>query len=244
MGVQSVIGYGCVVGWWDEFQQYVVPQVGDRRVYGDGPLPDRPLIALSGQTSIARAYNVILKAFWYQYGAELEAVILLHTDLTITDPDGEAKIVAACQEPDVALVSVEGGDGDRGTEWWECNPIGHQAIDRFYIDFAGQIPGAEVGPPDAARTKPRARSGDVAVLEGSILAFSPWAVQHLRFDEYCPAAFHGYDEVCFQARQAGKRCVVVDVDTHHHTSGAYKGQQSSDEWKAANEWTRKKWGKS
>lgn len=236
-----MIGYGVCVGWWDEFMKYVVPQVGDRRVYGDGEQPNRPLIALSNQTSIAQAYNTILDSFWQQYNTALEAVILVHTDLTITDPQGEAKIVAALGAPDVALVSVEGGDGDRGTEWWSCNPIGHQYTDRFVIDFAAQIPGAETGP--ANRTKPRARAGDVEMLEGSLLAFSPWAAQHLRFDEACPAAFHAYDEICFQALAAKKRCVVVDVETHHHTTGAYKGQQSIDDWKLGNRWCREKWGK-
>lgn len=236
-----MIAYGCVVGWWEEFTQYVVPQVGDRRVYGDGEPPTRPLIALAGQTSIATAYNTILDAFWRQYGTALDAVFLLHTDLQIVDPQGEAKLVAALTEPDVALVGIEGGDGTRGTEWWECNPIGHQGTNRFYIDFSGQLPGAETGPPDAARTRDRARSGDVDVLEGSLLVFSPWAIENLRFDEGCPAAFHGYDEVCFQAKAANKRCVVVDVDTHHHTDGAYKGQQSIDDWRTANLWSRKKW---
>lgn len=245
MGVctRMTIGYGVCVGWWSEFNQYIIPQVGDRRVYDDGEPPNRPLIALSNQLSIASTYNTILDAFWRQFGSDLEAVFLLHTDLQIVDPQGEAKLVAALQEPDVALVSVEGGDGDRGTEWWLCNPIGHQGMRRFYIDFSGQTPGAETGPSDDARTKPRARSGDVEVLEGSILGFSPWAIEHLRFDESSPAAFHSYDEVCFQAIAAGKRCVVVDVETFHHTDGSYKGQQSIDDWRIGNEWSRKKWNK-
>lgn len=240
-----MIGYGVCVGWWDEFNQYIVPQVGDHRVYGGGEPPNRPLIALSNQTSIARAYNTILDAFSWrsgkQFGYDMDAVILLHTDLTIDDPNGEAKLVAAANEPGVALVGIEGGDGDRGTEWWACNPIGHQYLDTMVIDFAGLIPGSETGPPE--RTKPRARAGDVDVLEGSILVFSPWAVEFLRFDENCPAAFHGYDEICFQATAAGKRNVVVDVQTHHHTNGAYKGQQSVSDWQAANEWSRRKWSK-
>lgn len=236
-----MIGYGVCVGWWDEFATHIVPRVGDQRVYGEGEVPTRPLIALAGQSSIATAYNTILEAFWQQWGWQLDAVFLLHTDLEIIDPDGEAKILAALKEPDVALVSVEGGDGDRGTEWWACNPIGHQYIDTMVIDFAGLIPGSEGGPPE--RTKPRARSGDVEMLEGSLLAFSPWAIRNLRFDQTCPAAFHGYDEVCLQAGASGKRCVVVDVETHHYTNGAYKGQQSIDDWRAANEWSRKKWGK-
>lgn len=233
------VGYGVCVGWWEEFTRYIVPQVGDRRVYGDGPPPERPVIALGGQTSIAVAYNTILDAFHRQYGDQLDAVFLIHTDLSISDPDGEAKILAA-MGPDVALVGVEGGDGTRGTEWWECNPIGHQLLDRFYIDFAAQIPGAETGPAD--RTRPRARSGDVDILEGSLLAFTPWAIRNLRFDETYPG-FHGYDEICFQAGAAGMRCVVVDVDTHHHTDGAYKGQASVDDWAAANRRSRERWGK-
>lgn len=236
-----MIGYGVCVGWWSEFIDNVVPQIGDRRVYGEGDSPTTPVIALGGQTSIARGYNMILDAYWREYGPDIDAVILVHTDLTIDDPEGEAKLVAACQEPDVALVGIEGGDGDRGTEWWQCNPIGHQYLDTMVIDFAGLIPGSEGGPPN--RTKPRARAGDVDVLEGSLLAFSPWAIKHLRFDESCPAAFHGYDEICLQAGAKGKRNVVVDVQTHHHTSGAYKGQQSIDEWSAANIWSRKKWNK-
>jgi len=56
------------------------------------------------------------------------------------------------------------------------------------------------------------------MLEGSIIAFSPWAVRNLRCDERYTNFRGGWDDVCLTARAAGKRCVVADVDTHHHST--------------------------
>jgi hypothetical protein len=220
-----MIAYGCCVGWWHEFRDYVLPWLGEETVYGDGDTsqPQRPCMTLSGQTSIARAYNDILDTYRY-HDDDLEALILLHTDLEILDADAEVKILDALAEPDVGIVGVAGGGGQRGTCWWECDPIGHQLIDTGMIDFGR-------------------RAGDVDVLEGSLLAFSPRALDShilLQFDETMPG-FHGYDEICLQARDIGLRCVVIDVDTHHHTRGGFKGQQSSADWQAANQLSIQKW---
>lgn len=212
-----MIAYGCCVGWWDELQRYVVPWVGDRRLYGV-ETPERPLLALAGQTSIAVAYNTILSALVGQYGDELDAVILLHTDLEILDPQAEQKILEALAEPDVALVGVCGGGGELGTSWWDCNPIGHQQINDRFLDFGTRI-------------------GDVDVLEGSLLAFSPWAARWLRFDESYPG-FHGYDSICLSARSLGKRCNVVDVDTFHHANIGFKTEQSAADWATSNALSR------
>jgi hypothetical protein len=214
------IGYGVCVGSWNEFTSHVAPFLGNQSLYSNGGA-SYPIIALGGQTSIAVAYNTILDGFEKRW-PYLQAVVLMHTDLEITDPLAEQKILNAVEWPNVALVGVAGGGGTHGTMWWSDKPVGHQWIDTGLIDFG-------------------TREGDVEVLEGSLLAFSPWAVKHLRFDESLPG-FHGYDEIALQAtRGHGKRCVVIDLDTHHHTKGGFKGLQSEQDWHAARQQVMEKW---
>lgn len=201
-----VVVYGTCVGSWDKLQANVIP-----RVTG-------PLLALSGQTSICVAYNSILDAY---QDRSLDALILLHDDLEITDPDWETKLVAPLTDPHVLLVGVAGGDGQHGLAWWNHNPVGHQQTDVMNIDFG-------------------VRTGDVTLLEGSVLVFSPAAIKTLRFDTRFPG-FHGYDEIGMQAAQMG-RVVVADVDTHHHSSMGFKSDESHSQWLEADRLYREKWG--
>lgn len=201
------IGYGVCVGSWDKFTTYVVPHAAGRQI-----------MALSGQTSIAVAYNTILDAFRER---DVDGVILQHDDLEITDPAGEAKLVAELADPKVGLVGVAGGEGGNGLAWWNHSPVGHQRTDAMDIDF---------GP----------RTGDVELLEGSILLFSRWAVDNLRFDPL--PGFHGYDEIAAQCRAAGRRVVVANVDTHHHNPMGFKSAESHQEWLRGDEAYRRKWG--
>ncbi len=77
-----MIGYGCCTGWWDKLQRNVVDCIDD----------DATLFALSGQTQLTVAYNTILDAY---KGRGMDAVILLHDDLELIDPDAEDKFLAA-----------------------------------------------------------------------------------------------------------------------------------------------------
>jgi len=181
-------------------------------------LPGHPLFIRVGQTSIAEAYNSILDE---AMTVDVEVLILLHDDLEITDPEAEEKFLAAL-EPDVYLVGVAGGGGTNGLAWWTVDPVGHQRTDALNIDFG-------------------CRTGDVDLLEGSILVFSAEAVRTLRFDTAYPG-FHGYDEIAAQAHNLGKRVVVADVDTHHHNSMGFKSTASAEEWLAADRRYREKWG--
>lgn len=201
------VAYGVCVGSWDKLRRNVAPQVRDRQ-----------LIALSGQSSIAVAYNTILDAYAER---DVDAVILLHDDLEITDPDAETKFLYALA-PGVGLVGVAGGGAKAGLAWWDDAPVGHQRTDVMDIDFGE-------------------RTGEVAVLEGSILVFSPDAVKALRFDDRFPG-FHGYDEIAMAAHAQMMRVVVADVDTHHHTQMGYKSAQSHAQWLAADRLFRAKWG--
>lgn len=198
--------YGVCVGSWDKLHANVLPRVAG------------PLIAMWGQTSIAAAYNQILDAVT----GRVDALILQHDDLEITDPDGQAKLLAALAEPDVGLVGVAGGGGHAGLAWWNTNPVGHQKTDAMDIDFG-------------------LRTGDVTLLEGSLLAFSPAAIATLRFDTRF-SGFHGYDEIGRHATARGFRVVVADVDTHHHTAMGFKSEASAAEWHTADRLYREKWG--
>jgi hypothetical protein len=204
----SDLVYGCCVGSWDRFNQYVVPRTQGREVVG-----------VSGQTSIAVAYNKILEGFRYSP----EGIILVHDDLEILDQaKAEEAVLEAFLDPDVALVGVAGGDARSGLAWWNIDPIGHQLTDSMNIDFGKH-------------------AGDVILLEGSFLALSWWAIGNLRFDYEYPG-FHGYDEIAMQAIRAGKRVVVADIDTHHHTRLGFDSLDSHAEWHRADERFRKKWG--
>lgn len=168
-----------------------------------------------GETSICAAYNSIIADT-----AAGSVLILLHDDLELIDPAGEEKILAA-MDPTVALVGVCGGKGDRALSWWNSETVGHQLTDSGMLDF---------GP----------RTGDVAFIEGSLMAFTPWAVQNLRFDETYPG-FLGYDDICLTARQAGMRVVVADVDTHHHSTVGFKSAQVAEAWNVAEAIFQRKW---
>lgn len=200
------VGYGCCVGSWEKLHRNVTPRIGDR-----------PLVALWGQTALTKACNTILDAY---KGRGMDAVILLHDDLELTDPRAEDKFLEALTD-DVALVGVCGGKGDATLAWWTSETVGHQMTDSGMVDF---------GP----------RTGDVAFIEGSVMVFSPWAVENLRFDERYPG-WLGYDDICLTARAAGKRVTVVDVDTHHHSTIGFKSPAIAAAWDVAEEIFQEKW---
>lgn len=201
------VGYGCCVGSWEKLTRNVAPRT-----------TNRPVVALHGQTQLTVAYNTILDAY---RGQGLDAVILLHDDLEITDPYAEETFLKALADPDVALVGVCGGKGDQTLAWWTSPTVGHQMTDSGLLDFGE-------------------RTGDVAFIEGSIMVFSAWAVEHLRFDPRYPG-FLGYDDVCLTARAAGKRVTVVDVDTHHHSTIGFKSPAIAAAWDVAEEIFQEKW---
>jgi len=63
----------------------------------------------------------------------------------------------------------------------------------------------------------------------------------LSFDEDYPG-FHGYDEIAMQAIRLGKRVVVADIDTHHHSMLGFDSIDSHAQWHQADETFRAKWG--
>lgn len=180
----------------------------------------RQLVSMWRAPSIAVGYNAILDAY---SGRDFDALVLLHDDLALVDARGEEKLLEALASSDVAVVGVAGARRPKSLAWWEAETIGHQLINTGLIDFGD-------------------RSGDVDVLEGSLMAFSRAATRNLRFDEGY-TGFHGYDcDITMTARSSGKRVVVADVDTHHHTSIGFKSAEQERAWRDADQRFREKWG--
>jgi hypothetical protein len=179
----------------------------------------RRVIATSGHDGIVVPYNSMLDqaSSW-----GLDALVLVHDDLEILDPHAEEKFLEALAEPGVELVGVAGGGGGRSLYWWEHAPVGHQLTDVMNIDFGQHV-------------------GDVELVEGSVMAISPWLMSHRRFDPRF-TGWHGYDEIGMQVRGAGRRVVVVDVDTHHHNPMGYRSEASAAECRLANKLYQEKWG--
>lgn len=206
------IGYGCCVGTWDKFYRYVMPRIPR----------DRPVLTASNQTSISVAYNAILDGFKVY---DLDAVILIHDDLEMIDPATEEKVLRRFAtndgtNEDIAIIGVAGGGPSMA--WWNIDPRGHQQTDSGPVVF---------GP----------HSGYVDIVEGSFMAFSPWAIQELRFDERYE--FLGYDDVCLEAKRAGKQVYVAPIDTHHHSTVGYKSEAVKSMWERSEVIFRSKWEK-
>lgn len=184
-------------------------------------LLEREFTLLYEQPSIAVAYNTIIDLTLRRY-PDVEALVLLHDDLQLTDEQFEDKVRAALADPDVAVLGVAGARGVRSLDWWNYQTIGHQLTDTTALDFG-------------------VRSGEVDGLEGSLLVLSRWALENLRFDETYDG-FHGYDcDVARQALDVGKKVLVIDVDTHHRTTLGWKSPEVHQSWLRAAEIYRKKW---
>lgn len=178
---------------------------------------ERPILTAYNQTSISVAYNAILDGFRVY---DLDAVILVHDDLEMIDPLTEQKVLGVLSaSDDIAIVGVAGGGSSMA--WWNVDPIGHQLTDSMMLEFGDR------------------NSGDVDIVEGSFMAFSPWAIQELRFDERYE--FLGYDDVCLEAKRADKRVYVADIDTHHHSTLGYKSESVKEMWERSEVIFKSKW---
>jgi 2-polyprenyl-3-methyl-5-hydroxy-6-metoxy-1,4-benzoquinol methylase len=189
-----MIAFASCIGSEDKYRAIAVP--GLRRAAE----PDSLVAEVTTDSSIFAAYNEALDAVAGR--DDLEALVLLHEDVEIVDPEFCAKLRAALADPRVAVVGVVGARRVTGLAWWRGECFGRVAETRAVIDFGGG-------------------SHEVETVDGLLMALSPWAVRNLRFDEQTFSGFDGYDaDVCFQARAAGKRVVVAPLDVvHAHARG-------------------------
>ncbi len=185
--------------------------------------PDsRVLLSSPNEASIHSFYNRALEAFARE---DVEFAALLHEDTEILDADFVTKCRMAFSDPDVAVLGAIGARGVTSLGWWEGRGIGavHHGTE------ASIRPGVYFTP----------REGEVDSVDGLMLVLSGWAVRNLRCDEEIYEAFYGYDnELCFQARKAGKKVVVLETEVRHHTRCGYHNKPAFDR---SNQSFRAKW---
>jgi hypothetical protein len=176
--------------------------------------PDTKVLAYAAIGSVFRSYNLLLDKAAEIEG--LETVVIIHQDAEITDPDFIPKVREALKTPDVAIVGCAGAVDVRSIAWWEGSVRWASYTHRFEEFGGGEIPAMSWIP---GHVPPFAELGEVDTVDGFVMAFSPWAIKNLRFDEGLPGKLHGYDfDICMQARAAGKKVVLADLKVVHHHS--------------------------
>jgi hypothetical protein len=176
--------------------------------------PDSETLALTAQGSIFASYNVILDRAAQMPG--LEALVLLHQDAEIADPDFCPKCRAALADPDVGVVGCVGSVGVRSIAWWEGSVTWASFVHRYTELEGGDVASLTW---NEEPHPPYARLGEVDTVDGFVLVLSPWVVRQVRFDESLGQQLHGYDfDFCLQVRAAGRKVVTADLKVIHNHS--------------------------
>jgi glycosyl transferase family 2 len=175
--------------------------------------PDSEVIANAAAGSLFRSYNLILDSVAGR--DDVEAVVLLHQDAEIADPDFTAKLRRALAGPDVGVVGCVGAIGVRSIAWWEGSVTWASFVHRYGELGGGDLPAFSW---NGAEVPAYARTGEVDTVDGFVMVLSPWTVANVRFDESL-GQLHGYDfDFCLQVRAAGHKVVTEDFKVIHHHS--------------------------
>jgi hypothetical protein len=176
--------------------------------------PDTRILQRTDVASIFRNCNALLDEA--AQIDELEALVLLHQDSEIQDPEFCAKLRAALADPQVGVVGCVGSLGVRTIAWWEGSVTWASFIHRYTELGGGDFPSLTWNEDDKP---PYAQLGEVDTVDGFVLCLSPWVVANVRFDEALGQALHGYDfDFCLQVREAGRKVVTADFKVVHNHS--------------------------
>ncbi len=175
--------------------------------------PDSEVISHAAAGSLQRSYNLILDQLAER--DDVEAVVLLHQDAEITDPQFCAELRRALAGRDVGVVGCVGAIGVRSIAWWEGSVTWASFIHRYGELGGGDLPAFSWDP---GAMPAYARTGEVDTVDGFVLGLSPWTIRNVRFDESL-GPIHGYDfDFCLQVRHAGRKVVTADFKVVHHHS--------------------------
>lgn len=223
-----MIAFGCSISSPEVYKRYAERGIELVRE------PSSRVFALQAAGSIFRSYNLLLE----QSAAceDLEALVLLHEDAEIVDPDFCGKLRRALADPDVGIVGCVGAVDAHSIAWWDNAKIVGSFVHRYPELGGGEFSTAAPGVSDRARP---AGPVEVDVLDGFMLALAPWAVHNVRFDEALGPHW-GYDfDYCMQVRAARRKVVVADLRVAHHRALALIGDP--EPWIAAHMRAAEKW---
>jgi hypothetical protein len=172
---------------------------------------DSEVRAMPSIGSIFASYNTLLDEFAER--DDLEALVLIHQDAEIIEPDFCHIVRRALADPEVGLVGCVGAVGVRSLAWWEASVTLASFVNRYQEHGGGDLASFSW---EWVKAPAYARTGEVETLDGFVLVLSPWVVRNLRFDESL-GQFHGYDlDFCLQVRATGRRVVTADFRAVHH----------------------------
>ncbi|HWE07852.1 MAG TPA: glycosyltransferase [Solirubrobacteraceae bacterium] len=198
---RPVIAFGCSILMPDVYRRAA------ERGIRHAAEPNSVVLANAATGSIARSLNLLLDQAAGL--SDLEALVILHEDAELLDGDFASRLRAALSDPQVAIVGCVGATGVRDIAWWDGTVTWNSAAYHH-----GELGGGPLTFPVVADPSP----GEVDAVYGVMMALSPWAVAHLRFDESV-GMLHGYDfDACRQARAAGRRVATADLRVAHHHS--------------------------
>jgi Glycosyltransferase like family len=216
----AVIAFGSATTNEGEYRAYAGPTV-ERLAEGDSLLMRR-----HGYDSIHEPYNEMLaEAAVYD---DLEAVVLLHQDVSIEDDDFLPRVRALLAAGDgIAVIGSAGARNVSGLAWWEGSPRGRS-------ESPVLVPGGSIDVYSRGNF-------EVESVDGMLLVLSAWAARELHFDRSLSGALDGYDaDICFQARARGRRVVAGDFRVSHYTQK--QGFLNHERWVQADVALRRKWG--
>jgi hypothetical protein len=202
-----MIAFGCSITSPECYERCAEPGI---RIAAE---PDSKVFPFMAAGSIFRSYNLLMEKA--SECEDLEALVLVHQDAEIVDPDFCHKLRGALSDPGVGVVGCVGAIGVRSIAWWEGSVTWASFVHRYGELGGGDLPAFSwKGEP----FPPYAQTGEVDTVDGFVLGLSPWTVRNVRFDESL-GQLHGYDfDFCLQVRDAGRKVVTVDFQVVHHHS--------------------------
>ncbi len=182
----------CVSGNGDRYRRYALPAI--QAIAG----PQDQILELPGDPGICAVYNQFIRAARAE--PDCEALVLLHDDVEVIDPNFRLKLLAALRPTGVGLVGVIGASQIPSLSWWESKHRSGLVFETRGLMHLGE------------------RLNDVDVVDGLMLAIAPRAFRSFEFDQESFPKFHGYDvDFALQLRDAGLRVRVAPIDLFHRT---------------------------
>lgn len=196
--------------------------------------PDSVIYAGASIGSICESYNALLDRAAAR--EDLEALVLVHQDAEIVEPDFCRIVRDVLRDPGVGVAGCVGAVDVRSIAWWEGSVSQASFVHRYPEHGGGDLPGFSW---DWEQAPPYARIGEVDTVDGFLLVLSPWVVRHVRFDETL-GALHGYDlDFCLKVRQAGRQVVTAPFRAiHNHSLFPFSDAEA---WIAAHMLIAEKW---
>ena len=169
--------------------------------------PDSVVLPFANPAGPARGANLLLE----QAGRleDLEALVIVHETVELTDPGTCATIRATLADPEVAVAGCVGAAGAPTIAWWEGEVSSAPIVHRHHEHGGGDVAAF-------AWTQPRPAPMEVEALDGFLLVLSPWAVRELRFDETLHGPYGQDRDFCRQVQEAGRKLTTAAIPVVRH----------------------------